>query len=93
MSLNVLEYPRYFNSLDKLEIACWYWPLKYSRIFMKSKLTVLPNCKLGISWIFLNIQAANTRKILPDNPTKHADSRTFKNIQGVHKTLDILGIS
>ena len=35
------------------------------------------NCKLGISWIFLNIQAANTGKLLPENPTYHADSRTF----------------
>ena len=31
----------------------------------------------------LNIQAANTGKLLPENPTNHADSRTFKNIQGV----------
>ena len=61
--------------------------LEYS---WNSKLKVLPNCKLGISWIFLNIQAANTGKLLPENPTNHADSRTFKNIQGVHKTLDIL---
>ena len=41
----------------------------------------------------LNIQAANTGKLLPKNPTNHADSRNFNNIQGVHKTLDILGIS
>ena len=27
-----------------------------------SKLKVLPNCQFGISWIFLNIQAANTGK-------------------------------
>ena len=33
----------------------------------------------------MNIQAANTDKLLPEYPTNHADSRTFKNIQGVHK--------
>ena len=41
----------------------------------------------------LEFQVANNGKLLPENPTNHADSRTFKNIQGVHKTLDILGIS
>ena len=74
-------------------MACCYWPLEYSRIFMKFQAQSLPKCKLGISWIFLNIKAANTGKLLPENQKKHTDSRTFKNIQGVHKTLDILGIS
>ena len=41
----------------------------------------------------MNTQAANTGKLLPENQTKHADSRTFKNIQAVHISLDILGIS
>ena len=48
--------------------------LEYS---WNSELRVLPNCKLGISWIFLNIQVTNTGKLLPENPTYHADSRTF----------------
>ena len=39
------------------------------------------------------LEAANTAKLLPENPTNHADSRTFKNIQDVHKALDILGSS
>ena len=54
---------------------------------MKFQAQSFANCKLGISWIFLNIQAANTGKLLPENPTNHADSRTFKNIQGVLKTF------
>ena len=29
-------------------------------------------------------------KLLPENPRTHADSRTFKNIQGFVNTLDIL---
>ena len=29
-------------------------------------------------------------KLLPENPRIHADSRTFKNIQGFVNTLDIL---
>ena len=92
MSLNILEYPSYSNNLEYLEITCWYWLLEYSRIFMKFQAqSFLPNCQLGISWLFLNIQAANTTKVLPENPTNDVDSRTFKNIQDVHKTLDILG--
>ena len=82
MSLNILEYPRFLNILDFLGITWWYWPLEYSRIYRNSKLKVLPNCKLGISWIFLNIQAANTTKLLPENPTNLADSRNFKKVQG-----------
>ena len=34
----MLEYPSLFNILDFLGITCWYWPLEYSRIFMKSQL-------------------------------------------------------
>ena len=41
----------------------------------------------------MDIQVVNTGKLLPENPTNRVDSRTFMNIQGVHKTLDILGIS
>ena len=76
MSLNIFEYPSYSKSLEYLEIAY--------------KHKVLPNCKLETSWVFFNIQAANTGKFLPENPTDHADSRTFKNIQGIHKTLEVL---
>ena len=94
VSLHILEYPRSFNSLDWLETACWYWPLEYSRIVMKFQgQSFAYNCKLVISRIFLSIQAANIGKLLLENPTSHADSRTFKNIQGVYKTLDILGIA
>ena len=65
----------------------------YRKIELGISRKVLHNFKLGISWIFLNIQAANISKLLPENPTNHADSRTFKNIQDVHKTLDIVRIS
>ena len=33
--MNILEYPRYSNILDFLGITWRYWPLEYSRIFMK----------------------------------------------------------
>ena len=47
--------------------------------------------------IFLNSHFPNIistilsfSKLLPENPRIHADSRTFKNIQGFVNTLDIL---
>ena len=39
----------------------------------------MPNCQLGISWIFLNIQAANTTKLFPEKQTKH-DTTASSNI-------------
>ena len=48
-------------------------------------------------YIFLNSHFPNIistilsfSKLLPENPRIHADSRTFKNIQGFVNTLDIL---
>ena len=49
------------------------------------------------NYIFLNSHFPNIistilffSKLLPENPRIHADSRTFKNIQGFVNTLDIL---
>ena len=75
----MLEYARYFNILDFLGIH-----LNIQEYSYNSKLKVLPNCQLGILLIFLNIQVANTSKLLPENPTKHEDSRNSKKIQGAH---------
>ena len=91
-SLNFLEYPRYSNILNLLGITCWYWLLEYSRITnhdFNSKMKVLPSCQLGISFIFIDIQVANTSKLFPENPTNHADSRNSRNIQDAHKTLGL----
>ena len=50
-----------------------------------------------ILYIFLNSHFPNIistilffSKLLPENPRIHADSRTFKNIQGFMNTLGIL---
>ena len=32
------------------------------------------NCLIGISWEFFNIQASNTGKVLPVNPTNHEET-------------------
>ena len=55
-------------------------------------------CEFKKIWyIFLNSHFPNIistilsfSKLLPENPRIHADSRTFKNIQGFVNTLDIL---
>ena len=88
MSLNILEYPSYTKSLEYLEIACWYWLLEYSRMLMKFQ---AQSFALLSAWNFMDVLEYSS--FYKKNPTNHADSRTFKNIQGIHKTLDILGSS
>ena len=50
MTLNIFEYSRnildFLTGIGRLNIQ------EYSR---NSKFKVFPNCKLGISWIFMNI--------------------------------------
>ena len=64
---------------------------------LRDDLTFIVSASLRKYYIFLNSHLPNIistilsfSKLLPENPRIHADSRTFKNIQGFVNTLDIL---
>ena len=64
---------------------------------LRDDLTFIVSVSLRKYDIFLNSHFPNIistilsfSKLLPENPRIHADSRTFKNIQGFVNTLDIL---
>ena len=59
---------------------------------LRDDLTFIVSVSLRSNSHFPNIISTilSFSKLLPENPRIHADSRTFKNIQGFVNTLDIL---